>query len=239
MSLLAVRALGRAEVTGVLRSWLVRAWLGLALIATIITVLSASGEEDTVSEVLGGWLIVYFIPSAIMAAVFGTAAITQDAEVAADSLLTRAVTRLDYVGAKLASRVGVVVAIHLIATLPMLFLARRWGLDDATTVGLFLAMLSTGAMLVFLTALGVFTGTVLRNLAFAVVVIMIGFAAEGLVFSFLGIRELSPTRVLAELPETIRGDSTTWQETRAIVAFSAASLTAAVGAGLVFQRREF
>jgi hypothetical protein len=235
----AAHALGRAEFVAISRSWLVRLWFVLALVYTLFPMLAASAKEEVLSDVLGGWLVVYFLPSAIVVAVFGAGAITQDVEVAADSVLTRAVTRLDYVAAKVASRTAVVITIHVIATVPMMFLSTRWGLDDATTAGMLGASLLTGVMLVFLTALGVFTGTVLRNLAAAAVLIMIAFAAEGLIFGFLEIRALSPTHVLDDLPEVIRGDASTWSAVRVVLAFTGASVAATVAAAFAFQRREF
>lgn len=235
----AASALGRAEFVMISRSFLVRVWLGLALVQALFPMLSAAADEETVSDILGGWLVVYFLPSAIIVAVFGAGAITQDVEVAADSLLTRSVTRLDYVVSKLVSRAVVVLGIHFAATLPMMFLSSRWGQDDTTTIGILLASLITGVMLVFLTALGVFTGTVLRNLAAAVVVIMVAFAAEGLIFGFLEIRAFSPTQILEDLPEIIRGDSGAWADARVLLAFAGAGVAAAIGAAVAFQRREF
>lgn len=235
----AAQALGKAELVAISRSWLVRIWLGLAVVYTIFPVLGASSGEDLLSDVVGGWLIVYFLPSAIIVAVFGAGAITSDVEAAADTILTRAVTRLDYVVAKLVSRAGVVITIHITATLPMMFLAARWGVDDSTTVGLLGASLMTGVMLVFLTTLGVFTGTVLRNLAAAVVVIMIAFAAEGLIFGFLEIRAFSPTHILDDLPEVIRGDLGFWTATKVVLAFIGASIVAGLAAAYTFQQREF
>jgi ABC-type transport system involved in multi-copper enzyme maturation permease subunit len=235
----AAYVLGRAELVAISRSWFVRAWAAIAVLFAFLPIIAASAKEDVVSDVLGGWLVVYFIPSAIVAAIFGAGAITQDIETAADSVLTRAVTRLDYVAAKLVSRTGLVAAIHACSTIPMLYFAQRWGLNDSTTAGLAAASLMTGVMLVFLTAVGVFTGTVLRNLAAAVVIIMVAFAGEGLIFGFLEIRELSPTHVLDDLPQIIRGDSGSWEDLRTMLAFLLASAAAGVGAAFVFQRREF
>ncbi len=238
ISWLAVRSIARAEAVAIYRSWLVRIWVAFALLTALLPVLIASGQEEAVSDVIGVWLVVYFMPSAIVAAVFGAGAITQDVDIAADSVLTRAVTRYDYVAAKLLSRVSVVAIVHVAATLPMVFLARRAGLDDATTAGLIISSLSTGAMLVFLTVLGVASGTVLRNLPVAVVVIMIAFASEGLIFDFLDLSFLSPTRVLRELPETIRGETGAWEQARVLLAFTTGAVVSALAAVQVFQRRE-
>jgi hypothetical protein len=238
MSGTALRALTKAELIGLSRSWLVRAWVGFALLTSVLPILIAGDREDFVSEVLGGWLALYFIPSAIMAAVLGAGSITQDLEVAADSILTRAVTRYDYIVAKLLSRIGVVTVVHLAATMPMVFLARRAGLDDATTGGLLMASLVTGVMLLFLTALGVLVGTVLRGLIVAVIVIMVAFSAEGLIFEFLDLTYLSASSVLDSLPDMIRGEESTWEQARILMAFGSATVVAALLAGAIFDRRE-
>jgi len=238
MSWLAVRSIARAEAVAIYRSWLVRIWVGFALLTALLPVLIASGQEEVVSDVVGGWLAIYFVPSAIVAAVFGAGAITQDIDVAADSILTRAVTRYDYVAAKLLSRVCLVAAVHVTAMLPMVFLVRRAGLDDATTEGLIMASLLIGVMLVFLAALGVAAGTVLRNLAMAAVVIMVAFTSESLIFDFLDLTFLSPTRVIGELPETIRGEIGAWEQARVLLAFTVGVILSALAAFQVFERRE-
>lgn len=238
MSWLAIRSIARAEAAAIYRSWLVRIWVGFALLTLLFPVLIASGQEEAVSDVVGGWLAVYFVPSAVVAAVFGAGAISQDTDIAADSILTRAVTRYDYVAAKLLSRVFVVATVHVTATLPMVFLARRAGSDDATTDGLIMSSLLTGVLLVFLTVLGVAAGTVLRNLAIAAVAIMVAFLSEGLIFDFLDIAFLSPTQVIRELPETIRGEIGAWEQARVLLAFTAGAIISALAALQVFERRE-
>ncbi len=127
---------------------------------------------------------------------------------------------------------------HIAATLPTLFFVRRAGLDDATPGGLLMAALVTGVMLFFLAAFGVFVGTLLRSLIIAVIVIMVAFAAEGLIFDFLELSYLSATRVMDSLPEIIRGETTTWEHWRIMLAFGASALVAAVLAAVAFERRE-
>jgi hypothetical protein len=239
MSLTAVRALINAETLAIQRSWLVRMWVGFALVTSALPVLFVTDDEETVSEIIGGWLSLYFIASAIIAAILGAGSTAQDNDVAADTVLTRAVTRWDYVSAKLLSRLGSVVIVHVAATLPLLFFARRFGLDDATTGGLIMATLVTGIMLLFVTTLGVAFGTVLRNMIAAVVVIMIVFSVQGFIFDFLNLEFLSSNAVLADLPVMIRGEMGSWEQWRIALAFGAASLGLAAIAGLVFDQREF
>ncbi len=238
MSWRAVRTIATAELVTMSRSWLVRIWVGFALLTAVLPILIASDQEDLVSEVIGGWLTVYFVPSAIMAAIFGAGSMTQDLEVAADSILTRALTRYDYVAAKLISRVAVVLAVHVVATLPTIFLARRFGLDDATTSGLTLSSLVVGSMLIFLVVLGVTAGAITQNLIVAVIAIMVLFATEGLIFNLLELSFLSPNRVLDQLPEAIRGETGAWEQGRALLAFCGSALILAFAAGAAFQRRE-
>jgi hypothetical protein len=239
MSRTAVRALVNAETVSIQRSWLVRGWVAFALLTSVLPVLFVTDDEETVSEIIGGWLALYFIPSAIIAAILGAGSIAQDSDVAADTILTRAVTRWDYVSSKLLSRLGCVLLVHIAATLPLLLLARRFGLDDATTGGLIMATVATGAMLLFVTALGVTFGTVLRNMIAAVVLIMVVFAGQGLIFDFLNMEYLSSNAVLELLPQMIRGELDTWKQWRIVVAFGAATVALAAAAGIVFNQREF
>jgi hypothetical protein len=239
MSLTAVRALVNAETVAIQRSWLVRIWVAFALLTSVLPVLFVTDDAESVSVVIGGWLSVYFIASAIIAAILGAGSIAQDSDVAADTVLTRAVTRWDYVSAKLLSRLGSVVLVHFAATLPLLLFARRFGLDDATTGGLIMATFVTGMMLLFVTALGVACGTVLRNMIAAVVVIMVIFTAQGLIFDLVNMEFLSSNAVLDELPEMIRGEISGWEQTRIALAFAAAAVVLMGVAGLVFNRREF
>jgi amino acid transporter len=239
MSMTALRALMNAEVVSIQRSWLVRVWAGFALVTSVLPVMMVTDDSEVVSEVIGGWLSVYFIASAIIAAILGAGSIAQDADVAADTILTRALTRWDYTGAKLLSRAACVVLVHAAATLPLLLFARRFGLDDATTGGLLMATVITGVMLLFVTALGIAFGAVLRNMIAAVVLIMVVFAAQGLIFDFLNMEYLSSSAVLEMLPDIIRGDRGTWDQSRILLAFGAGALALASMAGVAFDKREF
>jgi hypothetical protein len=139
----------------------------------------------------------------------------------------------------LASRFGSVVIVHIAATMPLLLFARRFGLDDATTAGLIMATLVTGVMLLFVTALGVAIGTVLRNMIAAVIVIMVVFIAQGFVFDLLNLEFLSSNAVIEDLPAMIRGDMGDWEQSRIALAFGTAGAALAAAAGAVFANREF
>lgn len=239
MSMTALRALINAEVVAMQRSWLVRAWVVFALITSLLPVLMVTDETEYVSEVIGGWLGLYFIASAIIAAIIGAGSTAQDTDVAADTILTRAVTRWDYVNAKLLTRFACVIVVHAAATMPLLFFARRFGLDDATTVGLLMATIITGMMLLFVTALGVALGTVLRNMIAAVVIIMIVFTLQGFIFDFLNMEFLSSGAVIEMLPEMIRGELGDWQQTRIVLAFGLGTVALSAAASYAFDQREF
>lgn len=239
MSMTALRALMNAEVLAMQRSWLVRIWVGFALVTSVLPVLFVTDETEVVSEIIGGWLAMYFIASAIIAAIIGAGSTAQDTDVAADTILTRAVTRWDYVNAKLLTRFACVIVVHAAATMPLLFFARRFGLDDATTGGLLMATVVTGMMLLFVTALGVALGTVLRNMIAAVVIIMVVFTLQGFIFDFLNMEFLSSGAVIEMLPEMIRGELGDWEQTRIVLAFGLGAVVLSAAAGYAFDQREF
>jgi hypothetical protein len=234
-----VGALYGAEGAAQTRSWLIRGWVAFALVTSVLPVLTAADSEDFVSDVVGGWLALYFLVSAFVAGILGAGALTQDVEAASDSILTRAVTRYDYVAARLGFRATLLLVVHACATLPMLFFARRFGLDDATTSGLIMAALITGVMLLFVTALGVAIGGILRQMMVAVVVLVVVFVLEGFLFDFINMEYLSSNAVLDDLPAIIRGDVGAWEQLRIVLAFSLAALAAAAVAAYGFAQRDF
>lgn len=221
------------------RSWLVRVWVAFALVTSVLPVLMVTDETEVVSEVIGGWLGLYFVASAIIAAIIGAGSTAQDTDVAADTILTRAVTRWDYVNAKLLTRFACVIVVHAAATMPLLFFARRFGLDDATTGGLLMATVVTGIMLLFVTALGVALGTIIHNMIAAVVIIMVIFVLQGFIFDFLNMEFLSSGAVIEMLPEMIRGELGDWEQSRIVLAFGAGTVVLGAASGVAFNQREF
>jgi hypothetical protein len=73
----------------------------------------------------------------------------------------------------------------------------------------------------------------------AVVLIMVVFAAQGLIFDFLNLEYLSSTAVLDLLPAMIRGELGDWEQIRILLAFGGGTIVLALVAGAVFNQREF
>ena len=217
-----------------------RIWVGFALVTSVLPVLFVTDDEETVSEIIGGWLAIYFIASAIIAAILGAGSIAQDTDVAADTILTRAVTRWDYVSSKLLSRLGCVVLVHIAATLPLLLLARRFGLDDATTGGLIMATL------VDRRHAAVRDGA-RRRVRHRAAQHDRGRRASSWSCSPRRASSstsstsstFSSTAVLDLLPTMIRGELGDWQQARILLAFGGGTVALAALAGIVFNEREF
>ncbi len=237
VSVRAVGAIFRSEGTALYSSWLLRLWL-LLVVALALLTLASIDQARTVSRALAGWLAAYSVPSAIAVGVLGAAALSSDLEVAADSVLSRAVTRIDFVLGKTLSRLGLVAAIHLAVTLPTMLLAQRIGARNAETAQIFIATGAVGLTLVFLAALGSLLGALFRNTIVAVAVLMVAFASQSLIFDFLGADYLSPGALLRNMAAWLDGRAGAWEQARFYLAFGGATAACLGAAILSFERRD-
>lgn len=237
MSLRAARAIARSEGAALSGSWLLRGWVVLVAVLALLA-LASMDEARSVSRGLTGFLAVYSLPSAILAGVLGAAALSSDLDVAADSVLARAVTRTDFTLGKVGSRLLLVFAAHLAVVLPTMYLAQKVGRGNADDAQIAVVALALGLTLVFLVALGSLAGALFRNTLVAIALLMVVFASQSLIFDFVGLEYLSPTALLRDAEEWLDGRAGTWKQARYMLAF-ALGTGACLGATLAaFYRRD-
>jgi hypothetical protein len=237
MSLRATRAIARSEGAALYASWLLRGWVVLVAVMALLA-LASIDEARSVSRGLAGYLAVYSLPSAILAGVLGAAAMSSDLDVAADSVLARAVTRTDFTLGKVGSRLLLVLAAHLLVVLPTMYLAQKIGSGNADDVQIFVVAMAMGLTLVFLVALGSFVGALFRNTLMAVALLMIAFASQSLIFDFAGLEYLSPTALLRDVEDWLDGRAGTWEQARYMLAFAAATVACFAATLATFYRRD-
>ncbi len=237
MSVRATTAILRSEGSALFASWLLRGWL-LLVVAMALLTLASIDEAQTLPRGLAAWLAIYSLPSAIMAGVLGSAALSSDLDVAADSVLSRAVTRTDYVLAKVGARLALILAGHLAVTLPTMFIARKIGPGGADDLQILIGALALGLTLVFLSSLGSLFGALFRGALVAVAALMVVFASQSLIFEFLGLSYLSPASLLRDMEDWLGGGAGTWEQTRYFLAFAAATIACLAGTLASFYRRD-
>jgi ABC-type transport system involved in multi-copper enzyme maturation permease subunit len=237
MSARATGAIVRSEGAALFGSWLLRGWL-LLVAALSLLMLANIDQSRSVSRGLAGWLAAYSLPTAIMAGIVGTAALSFDLEVAADSVLSRAVTRADFVIGKVGARLALIFAGHFAVTLPAMFIAQRIGHVDADNLEIIVGSAAVAMTLAFIATLGALFGAVFRNALVAIATLMVAFGTQSLIFDFLGLDYLSPTALLKDMEDWLSGTAGAWEQARYLLVFFAATVVCLAGTLASFYRRD-
>lgn len=230
----------RYDLGQMARSWIVRAWVMLLiLLAGFLIVVAANNQEELASETMALYMYAIFAPLSWLAvSIFAASAVSGEAGVMADAILSKSVNRTEYLSAKLASRIGFTVAVYFLVTLPLAALLMRYAIPDVTVGGLVNGLLMVCAMLAFLAALGILVSTLFRNVQFAILAVMVAVLFSGALLQFLGLPWMSTTAVLNQLPQTFRGTTTVWVTLRVLIVFGALTAASVTAALWVFRRKD-
>src|ERR1035438_8284496 len=130
-ALMAWTALFTTELLALCRSWVLRGWLIALSLAEFVTLthalLRAPGNAVPASTVLATTLDGFLLVWSIVIIVLGAGSVSLESDVISDSILSRPCTRTQFISAKFASRVLVVVSIYLVCSLVAGFAAWRYG----------------------------------------------------------------------------------------------------------------
>ena len=203
------------ELRGLSASWLVRLWLGAT--AVLALVITAGNWPQLPSAPLIAiqlfpflvfpWFLVVMVLS--VSPVAGT-----QAEAIADGILSRPVTRYEYLLASWAARVLLVLGVYLIVIIPvvaLVALAKRPAPPDPVTFYGTVATISiVGLVLTFQVSVGLLLGTILRRPFLALVIFMFLWVPVNLVLNTFALEELSPISLNRALPTLLR---TPWRTT--------------------------
>lgn len=221
------------------RSWLLRIWVALLIGPAFFLVVVASSEGELASETMGAYLGAVLAPlSGVAVAVLAAAAVSGESSIVSDSILSRSVTRSEYLWAKIAARLGVTLGIYVLIVVPFVYFVTRYAVSDVTAGGVTVGVLMVAALLAFLAAFGLALSTLMRNVLMAVLVLLLLLVSSGVVLQFLGLSWMSTTAVLNDLPVTFRGGTPVWDSVRVLLIFPALSLLSLGAALWVFRRKD-
>ena len=214
-------AILRFDLLQLAHSWLLRLWVALLVAPAIFLVIVAANESELASETLSAYMAAVLVPLSLLAvAIMSSSAISGEASTIADAVLSRSVTRTEYLSAKIASRVSISLAVYLLVTIPFCYLVIRYAVSDTSASGVTLAVLTLAVMLAFVTTFGIALSTLVRNIQLAVLILLVTVLLSGAVLQFLGLTWMSTTYVVNQLPETFRGETPFWHEFRVLFIFS-------------------
>jgi len=205
-------AMTQADLEGMVKSKIVWGWIAAALFLGIIRILGSQtmGASFTITEGLSDFI---FIWSMIIIGITGSAVSSESGELA-DSLLSKAVKRHEYILAKFCSRVALVFTIYLGISTVLAGLTMRIGVNDIEIYGLSFSILVVALVLIMLTTMGVTFSTIFPNTIVSIVALLVVWYSMTFFFSLIDeIKFLSPSYLIGELPKIIQGNwsGTEWK----------------------------
>ena len=203
-------AILRYELQSLWTSWLVRIWFIIATLLSFLTTSSAWGSMQ--SAILIASLLLPFLvfPWVLVAMILGISPVTGSRlDALTDGILSRPITRYEYLLACWAARVCAVLAVFLVTTLPFIVIVffatkRPVAEDTVTAYGLISSLGLVSLVLTFLVSLGFLAGTLLRRpLVAAMLLVLAWFLVNG-VLDVFALEEFSPISLNRALPTLLR-----------------------------------
>jgi ABC-type transport system involved in multi-copper enzyme maturation permease subunit len=200
------------ELSVLTTSWLVRLWLVAAVVGTFLVVAgnwASMQSAPLVASVMFSFLV---FPWFLVVIVLGISPVTGTRlDALADGILSRPVTRHEYLFAALLARILVVLGVFVVVTLPavvlIVFAKRPVSADGVTFYGVASALVIVSLVLTFLVTLAFFAGTLLRNALLAAVVMVFVWFPVNLILHTFSLEEFSPISLSQALPTLLR---TSW-----------------------------
>lgn len=229
----------RLDIEQLVRSRLVRAWVALLVAAAGFMVVVAANERELASETLGAYMVAVLVPlSWLVVAVLSAGAVSGEAHVVADAILSRSVTRRAYIWSKISARLSVFLVVYAAVTVPLAYLVYRFAVQDTTLAGVFWGLLMMAVLLIFLAAFGIALSAIFRNVLASVLTVLVATLGSGALLQFLALDWMSTTALVSELPATFRGDLAVSEHLRAMAMFLICSVAATAAGTSYFLRKD-
>ncbi len=186
-------------------SWLVRLWLilsGLVVLLLLSGQWAQFGDAHLISLLLVPYLV---MPWFLVVFMLGVGPVAGGrAESLADGILSRPVTRYEYLLASWAARVVAVLGVFLLVVVPAILLivfADRPTVEaPVTSYGILAALLVVCLVLTLEVSLSFFLGTLLRRQMVAVALLALGWFVSAAVLGTFKLEELSPISLNQAMP---------------------------------------
>jgi len=190
-------------------SRLVRLWLAATALLTFFLV-AANWTQFQDAPLIASVLFPYLVfPWFLVVVALGVSPVSGSrSEALADGILSRPVSRWEYLLATWSARVAVVLGVYLVVVVPaivVVILADRPVREDSVGVyGVISVLFVVGLVLTFLVSLGFLVGTLLRKPLLAVVVLIFVWYPIGLILSIFSLEEFSPVSLSRAVSTQLR-----------------------------------
>ena len=202
-------AILRHELQTLRSSWLVWLWLALSFLFALLSVAGHWTQMQTAPFIATLVFPYLFAPWSLVVLVVAVIPVSGSrAEEMADGLLSRPVTRYEYLLAAWAARVLVVLGVYLIVTVPAILLVtfgKRPVLDDMVTLyGVVASLGVVGLVMTLQVSLGFLLGTLLRRTLFAAVILVSFWCAINLILNVFSLESFSTLSLGQAIPTLLR-----------------------------------
>jgi hypothetical protein len=201
----------QTDLRQTLRGWVWRAWVLAALAAAVgyllyrLGVYREAGIVQRASLVVGDLLRWTLLGSTLLVVVLTVGGIAAERGTLADSVLSRGISRYQYFFAKLHARLACVLLTFTLLTAGVLIASHFLVHEDLSLDGSLVALGALAALLAVVAACGVTVGALSSSPALGIGVLGLGLCAAWFLLSLLPAHLPTPDRVLARLPQTLRG----------------------------------
>jgi ABC-type transport system involved in multi-copper enzyme maturation permease subunit len=198
-------AILRYDLKTLMGSWMVRLWLAGTALLTLLILLVNWGSLQT-SLLIATLLFPYLIlPWFLVVMVLGVEPVAGSrVEVLADGILSRPITRYEYLLAVWAARVALVLGGFLLVMVPAVILVatahRRAPEDHVTLYGVVASLGVVGLVLTLQVSLAFLAGTVLRRPLLAIIVLLACWYPVDAILDAFSLESFSPVTLNRALP---------------------------------------
>ncbi len=194
------------DLGSMIRSWIIWTWFTVTAVAGVLAVIISAAYTDPTSFILAWGMALYLALGSFVVIIVTATAASSELAYLGDALISRSLTPVQYVLAKLTSRLLTILILFLVVLVPVaIALFIQLDDNDLTTKGIILGTGYMGLLLGLLVFFGVTLSTMVSN----------GLVAMGLTVMtwYLGVggyaltqaRSFSPEGVLGQLPPILRG----------------------------------
>jgi ABC-2 type transport system permease protein len=201
-------------------------------------ILVSTGQDSTAADALAALLGAFPVIWSTFIIINTSGAVSSEAGVVADSILSKAVTRYDYILAKMAARLLTVIGLYLVITIPAAYLVSRYGQGSLDRAGTAWGITLIGMTLVLLTTLSVALSTLFNRTLVALIVAWFLWYSAGGIAALFQVNELSPLHIVNSLPDLLVGNYVAADEWRVLFGFTAVSVAVIMIAVVHFARKD-
>jgi len=202
-------AILRHDLYLLMGTWLVRLWLAGTVVLTLVLVMGNWPQMRT-APLIALLLVPYLVfPWFLVVMVLGISPVSgARSEALSDGILSRPVTRYEYLFATWLARVLLVLGAYLIVIVPTIWLVARWDrpveADPVTLFGVCAALGVVGLVLTLQVTLAFLLGTLLRNPLLAIVMLLVIWYPVDTILHAFQVEEFSPITLSQALPTLLR-----------------------------------